>query len=122
MDARRRPVLLVDDERAVRQVTKRMLEKLGYEVVAVADGLQAVDAFQRHEGAFGVVLLDWTMPGMDGGETSERLRRIRPGVPIVFMSGSTGSEINDHAEDGGARILRKPFSRAALTRTVAALA
>jgi len=114
-------VLLVDDERSVRHIAKRMLEHQGYEVVAASGGQEALAAFRQREGAFGVVLLDWMMPGMDGGETCDRLRRIQPGVPIVFMSGGGAPEIVAHLRGRDARILRKPFSRAALTRTVAAL-
>jgi len=120
MDAHRGAVLLVDDEGPVRRVAQRMLERQGYEVVAVAGGHEALQAFRQRDRAFGLVLLDWIMPGMDGSETCQRLRSIRPGVPIVFMSGASRAEIAERGID--APVLRKPFSRDTLTRTVASLA
>lgn len=121
MTSATRRVLLVDDERTVRQVAQRMLERRGYEVTAVPGGREALEAFRRRAGSFGVVLLDWSMPGMDGGETCQQLQRIRPGVPVVFMSGARGPEMMEQARAGGSRILRKPFSGESLAKTLAAV-
>jgi len=121
MSSPTRRVLLVDDEKSVRAVTKRMLERHGIDVVAVSGGHEALDVFRQRDGDFGLVILDWSMPGIDGGETCRRLRQIRPGVPVVFMSGDSGSEVAHRAHQAGSRFLRKPFSRSALTETLAAM-
>ena len=121
MSSPTRRVLLVDDDKSVRQVTKRLLEHHGYEVVDVAGGFEALDAFRQRDGAFGLVLLDWSMPGIDGGETCERIRQIRPDIPVVFMSGDGGPEVARRVREAGSPLLHKPFSRSALTETLAAV-
>jgi CheY-like chemotaxis protein len=121
MSSPTRPVLLVDDEKSVRTVTQRMLEHHGFDVVAVSGGQEALDVFRQRDGDFGFVILDWSMPGINGGETCKRLRQMRPGVPVVFMSGASGMEVAQRARQTGSRFLRKPFSRSALTETLAAM-
>jgi len=79
-------VLVVDDEQAVLGVVKRMLERLGLSVVTACDGTEAVDIFSRDR-AFDWVLLDVTMPEMDGVECLKRLREINPGLYVVMSSG-----------------------------------
>jgi two-component system cell cycle sensor histidine kinase/response regulator CckA len=121
MSSPTRRVLLVDDEKSVRTMTQRMLEHHGFDVVAVSGGHEALDVFRQRDGAFGLVLLDWSMPGINGGETCRLLRQIRPGVPVVFMSGDSGSDVARRARQTGSRFLRKPFSRSALTETLSAV-
>ena len=112
-------VLVVDDDRTVRVVTQRMLERHGYEVVAAAGGREALDAFRAGDGGFGVVLLDLTMPEMDGAETFRQLRRLQSDVPVVIMTGhGEGDASKRLAPDAGTGFLQKPFSVAALTATI----
>jgi len=101
-------VLVVDDEETVRSLTTRMLESFEFRVITAADGREGVEKFAAHAGAITAVLLDVTMPLMGGMEVLERIRVIRPDVPVLFMSGymREGQLRNlDRATD----FLQKPF-------------
>ena len=80
-------ILVVDDEEDVRKMATRTLERHGFSVVTATDGRDAVEVFRSSGDMIDVVLLDLTMPHMDGEETSLALRRIRPDVKIIFSSG-----------------------------------
>ncbi len=80
-------ILVVDDEEDVRKMATRTLERHGFSVVTATDGRDAVEVFRSSGDMIDVVLLDLTMPHMDGEETSLELRRIRPDVKIIFSSG-----------------------------------
>lgn len=113
-------VLLVDDEPAVRRVAQRMLELQGYEVVTAGCGEEATEVFRAEDGGFEVVLLDLTMPGMDGERTLHALRGIRPDVRVVVMSGHCEQDVAARLRGSGpAGFLHKPFSLAALTSSIA---
>lgn len=103
-------VLLVDDEAVVRNVGRSLLEKLGCHVVPAAAGEQAVSYFAEHADTIDVVLLDVTMPGMDGNETCAELRRIRPDVSIIFCSGYAEDAVQQGADSAGyTGFLHKPY-------------
>ncbi len=103
-------ILVVDDDETVRAVTRRMLEYSGYHVVLAADGEAAVSAFQAQPDAIRLVLLDMTMPRMDGDETFRQLRRVRPDVHVLLMSGySEQDAIEQFAGKGIAGFVQKPF-------------
>jgi two-component system NtrC family sensor kinase len=113
----RKRVLVVEDNVAVAEVCKSYLDQLGY-AVDFASG--ARDALQFLEGAQGIDLLlsDIVMPGMSGHELAREVRRLRPGLPIVLMTG-----FSDSAEEvvrDGFRVIRKPFDLVALERALAA--
>jgi two-component system response regulator AtoC len=80
-----RQVLVIDDEVFVRDLLDDFFGKLGFTVVAAADGPAGIDAFQSTE--FHAVLVDLKMPGMSGTETLRELRAIRPSVPVIIMTG-----------------------------------
>ncbi len=86
-------MLLVDDEEGVRTVGKRLLERIGLEVLIAADGCEALQVYQEHQDRIDCVVLDLTMPKMDGEETYRELRRIAPDVPIVLSSGFAEREV-----------------------------
>jgi len=79
-------VLVVEDEDALRLVVSKMLSKRGYSVVEASDGRAAVDLFRANEREIDVVLLDLTMPRMNGREVLEELRRTRPDVKVIITS------------------------------------
>ncbi|GMV91942.1 MAG: histidine kinase [Candidatus Hydrogenedentota bacterium] len=115
-------VLLVDDEDAVRSVMARMLEQQGLEVVAASNGEQAVERFRERSGEFACVLLDLTMPGMDGEATFDALHAIRDDVPIVLTSGYSEQELTERfSARGFAGFLQKPFRREDLRNIVQAI-
>lgn len=80
-------VLLVDDEPPIRQVGEQILNHLGFNVVTAIDGLDALRVFQAHKDEIVCVILDMTMPGMEGEETFRELRRTRPEVKVMLSSG-----------------------------------
>ena len=80
-------VLLVDDEVDIRATGRRMLGRLGWEVIEAVDGMEALESLVDNGAPPDVVLLDATMPGMDGVETLRRLRAVDPGLPVIMTSG-----------------------------------
>jgi len=112
-------VLVVDDEEGIRIVAALMLRELGFEVVLANDGREAVGIFQRESDRFNLVLMDLTMPHMDGIQAYAELRKIRDDARIVLMSGFNEeeaiSEFNGDKPDG---FLNKPFDCDNLTRVM----
>jgi len=112
-------VLVVDDERAVREAVAAALRALGYRVVSAEDGASAVELFREHA-EIDLVLLDMVMPGMDGRATYLALRALRPEVRVVL---TTGFALNEEAQrilDLGVReFIAKPFSIETLSQIVA---
>ena len=104
-------VLVVDDEETIRSTVARMLLLTGFEPVLVADGREAVEVFRADPGRFVLVLLDLTMPHMDGEETFTELRRLRADVRVVLMSGFNQQEaLVRFPGKGLASFLQKPFN------------
>jgi PAS domain S-box-containing protein len=91
-------VLVVDDEPAVRTTGRRLLERLGFSVTCAANGTEAIDVFRKRVDEVVCVLLDLTMPGLDGEQTMERLRQINESTPILISSGYSEREIQDRFE------------------------
>ena len=98
-----------------------MLESEGYQVVQVSDGMEAVAAFRRRPDAIQCVILDLTMPVMDGEEAFREIRKIRPDVAVILCSGFSQQELH-HRFDGEqpTGFLEKPFTSEALLRLLAA--
>ncbi|MGD1032046.1 MAG: PAS domain-containing protein [Opitutaceae bacterium] len=111
----RATILVVDDEETVRTVASRLLESAGFGVVLAEDGRRALEIFKSRPQEFSAVLLDLTMPHMNGEETFQELRKIRPEVPVVLMSGFSEEDSLDRF--GGrelAGFVPKPFDRESL--------
>ena len=114
-----RRILVVDDEDSVRRVAQLMLEQLGYAVATASDGEEAVDMFTQDPVAFQAVLLDMTMPKMDGGEVLAAIRQIDPRVPVVLCSGYSEDVVPPElANMGVTAFLQKPFSMTDLRRQI----
>ncbi len=112
-------VLVVDDEETVRTAAARMLGRLGFDVATAVDGLEAVELFRAAPHSFALVLMDLTMPRLDGEEAFQQLLAIRPGVRVVLMSGFSEQEAVSHfAGKGLASFLQKPFEMKELSRIV----
>ena len=104
--------LVIDDEETVRAVAARTLESLGFTPLTAPDGAEGVRVFREHAGALRFVLLDLTMPHMDGEETHRELDRINPDVPVFLMSGFTEADTTDRfAGKKLAGFIQKPFDR-----------
>ncbi len=112
--------LVVDDEEGVRAVAGELLQRFGFQVVEARDGLDAVRRFRARDGQFELVLLDLTMPRMDGHAAFREMLKIRPGVAVILMSGFSLQQAAERL--GGTRpgaFLQKPFGREALRRALA---
>lgn len=110
-------ILVVDDEPLVAEALVGILRLEDHDVAAAADGSSALDAFRQT--AFDIVLLDIGMPGMNGYRVAEEMKRLRPHVPIVLVTG-WGEEV-DHQRVKAARVeevLGKPFQPTELLETV----
>jgi CheY-like chemotaxis protein len=108
-------VLIVEDEAAMREVTRRMLERSGYQVLAAANGHEAVDMVTSRPGQVDVLLTDVVMPKMLGREVADRISAAVPRVRVVFMSGYTEGLLNAQgALEPGVNLIEKPFSKTAL--------
>ncbi len=103
-------VLVVDDEEAIRIATARMLVRMGFTVLEAADGREALRLFQRDPSQITCVVLDLTMPHMDGRQTFFELRAIQPDVVVVLSSGYNEEEaMRKVASQGLAGFLHKPY-------------
>ncbi len=105
-------VLVAEDEEGVREVVGRMLERLGFQVLMAANGVEAIRVLDAHDGPLSAVLLDLSMPRMGGQEAFHHLRERSPDLPVVLMSGYTEQEVAAKILDGagGATgFLQKPF-------------
>jgi CheY-like chemotaxis protein len=108
-------IMVVDDEAPVRNVTKIILERQGFEVLTAADGHEAIKLFQKHGSGIACVLLDLTMPHMDGEETYRELRRISSDIPVIMTSGYSEQEIAKHFTGKcPPGFIEKPFEPTAL--------
>src|SRR6266571_2591092 len=112
-------ILVVEDEEAVRSLSRRALEASGYTVLAAADGPDAVRRLERYGGPIHLVLTDVIMPGMNGRELAQRLVQRRPGLRVLYMSGYPGDAIvHRGALEPGTAFLQKPFMPEDLARKV----
>ncbi len=113
-------VLVVDDEESIREIAAMMLENTGIKTVFTAeDGRKALDIYSQHRQQIDIVLLDYTMPHMDGEETFRRLRMIDPDVRVVLASGYSKQSIQDRfAGKGLSGFIQKPYSPEALEQIV----
>jgi PAS domain S-box-containing protein len=104
-------VLVVDDQPSVREVTRQMLESMGFDVIAASDGEEALARFAEAAATTPLALVDVTMPGVGGMETIDALRAIRPDLAAILMSGYTEEEVMRRAERRCvAGFIQKPFS------------
>jgi DNA-binding response OmpR family regulator len=102
----------VDDEETVRTVAARHLESAGFDVVLASDGRQALEIFRKRAEEFAAVLLDLTMPHMGGEEAFRELRKVRPTVPVVLMSGFSEEDLTGRFTGRElAGFVAKPFDR-----------
>jgi DNA-binding NtrC family response regulator len=117
--ADRRPrVLVVEDEASVRLITERMLVLAGYDVVCCATADEARAAIASDGGATDVLLSDIHVGDTNGHDLAAEVRRIRPAIGVILMSGYTQAEAAAAGMAPGTLFLGKPFNRAALAAAV----
>jgi len=111
-------VLVVDDEPAVRALACEILQGAGVRVLCAVDGLDALRQFKAHSAEISTVLLDLTMPGLDGGEVFQRLAQIDSQVKVILCSGYDEQDVNSKCGPIlPAGFLRKPFTSSELIRS-----
>ena len=115
-------VLVVDDEKHVREVAGHLLSAAGYEVSRAEDGMDALAILARDPTAVDLVLLDMTMPGLDGLEVLERIRRVRPDLPVLLSSGYSRDKVGDVlSTDLACGFIQKPYRRGELIGVTASM-
>ena len=115
-------ILLVDDEESLIALGARMLEHLGFTVLTAADGLQAVELYRERGKEIDLVLMDLTMPHMDGAEAFSELRRLNPDVRVVLASGYSHEDVASRfAGKGLDGVLQKPYTLAKLRESLAGM-
>jgi two-component system cell cycle sensor histidine kinase/response regulator CckA len=112
-------VLLVDDESMILEVGQALLTKLGYRVIAAKSGEEAVEIVQRKGSGVDLVLLDMVMPRMGGGEVYDRIREIRPRLPVILCSGyAIDGQAQQIINRGCNGFIQKPFNMADLSQKI----
>ncbi len=112
-------ILLVEDDPTVRRATQLMLERCGYMVLAPASSVEAVALAEWHLGVIDLILSDVVMPGLNGPQLVQAVRRLRPGVRVIYMSGYVGDPLlRAGITASQAPFLQKPLSLEILARRV----
>ncbi len=112
-------ILLTEDEADVREIARQFLESGGYQVIEAKDGVEALQLARENRGKIDLLVSDMVMPGMTGQELAVRLQEEHPQICVVFMSGYSEHAATEMADaDPSVKLLTKPFSRAALLRSV----
>jgi two-component system, cell cycle sensor histidine kinase and response regulator CckA len=112
-------ILVVDDEAAIRDVTKTSLESHNYKAITASDGIEAIALYAEHRDEISIVLTDMVMPSMDGITTIRTLRKINPDVKIIAVSGlSSPDKVNTAYDMGIKAFLSKPYTASQLLQTI----
>ena len=112
-------ILVVDDEEDVRNLCMTVVEYLGFTAIGAADGNEALRIFSEHTDEIQLVILDMTMPNMDGVSAFHGLRRIRPDVTVILSSGYSEKDVSSHfTGDRPADFIQKPFKVKNLKATI----
>jgi predicted ATPase/signal transduction histidine kinase/CheY-like chemotaxis protein len=113
-------VMIVDDERALVALAEETLAGLGYEPVGFDSSVAALQAFRAEPNRFDLVLTDETMPDLTGTELAREIRKLRPEISIILMSGYGGTQLSERAHAAGViDVLRKPLIRRNIAEPVA---
>ncbi len=114
-------LLVVDDEKEIRELVMDLLEPLGYRVILAANGFEALEKFRQLKDEIDLVILDMIMPKMSGTEVFQRLKNIDKNVKIIIASGYSNdgiSGIRELLESGAEGFVQKPFTRTSLAKAI----
>jgi hypothetical protein len=118
----RETILVVDDEDALREVTRRILTRSGYTVLTASSGVQAIEIASSYEAPIDLLLTDVIMPTMQGPTVASRVRELRADIRVLFMSGHAHPVLEAESVLGTDFLLvEKPFDRAMLLESVQAV-
>lgn len=111
-------ILLVEDDVLVREATRAVLRRKGYAILEARNGSDAARVSESHEGPIHLMLTDIVMPGINGRDLAAKLRRSRPEMMVVYMSGYTDHTFDNGVIDADTAFIQKPFVPDALLRKV----
>ncbi len=112
-------ILLVDDEKMIIDVSKTMLEWLGYRVIVARGGKEAIAEMEKSGNEIDLIILDMIMPELDGGKTFDLVREVRPGIPVILSSGySINGQADEIMRRGCNGFVQKPFNISELSKKV----
>jgi PAS domain S-box-containing protein len=115
-------VLVIDDEQVINVFVQRALASAGYQVLAAEDGIKGLEILREHFREIVAILLDLTMPRMDGLEVMRELRHLAPDIPVLVMSGYSEQEVSIRCEGTGLRaFIKKPFTTHALVAAISGI-
>jgi len=118
----RERILYLDDERTLASIGRRQLESLGYRVTSFSDADAAVEAVRRDPDDVDLIVTDYLMPGMTGMQFARAIQEVRPGIPVIVLSGFIGHFTADELRQGGVRrVLQKPVGGAELAEAIRAV-
>lgn len=104
-------VLIIDDEITLLDLTREILESLGYKVLTAEGALAGIEMFKEHYSEIGLVILDMLMPEMTGTDVYPILKNIRPELPVLLATGlSVGERVDDLISMGVKDVIAKPYS------------
>ena len=104
-------VLVVDDEGMIREVSSLMLEDIGFDVLEAADGQEGIEIYQQYQDKIVAILLDMTMPRLDGEGCFRELKRINPDVKVILSSGYNKQDVTNRFDGSGlAGFVQKPYN------------
>lgn len=107
---RTRTVLVVEDDRSIRYLFTEVLSRAGYEVIACEDGTLGLETARERSQHIDAVITDSSMPGLDSREMIAAIRVLRPGIPVVIVSGSMGDGSSRMDPESDILFLPKPLS------------
>lgn len=111
-------VLLVEDERAIRDLISPVLKRAGYKVIEVSNGKQALDVFDKFKSKFDLIISDMNLPGMNGDKLASIILKNKPEIKILFISGISLKIMKNIFDHKKIEYLEKPFSLDQLLKKV----
>lgn len=111
-------VLIVEDERSIRDLVFQILEPLGYNLIGAGSGEEALSMLQAFSGRIDLLLTDIIMPGINGRQLAERVENLFPDIKIIFMSGYSDDLLQNRGIGHGVELLAKPLTPLKLTQTI----
>jgi CheY-like chemotaxis protein len=112
-------ILIVDDEPAILRINQRLLEQNGYQVTTSTNGEEALKRFSENPDAFDLVLSDVSMPSLSGDLLAEKILAIRPGLPILLVTGFSSNVSDESAKNKGiSGVLMKPVAKSVLLKKI----